>query len=212
MIRAQKGGLLGLFWKRYVRFAVRRAFRGVWVRGPAPVPRERLLFYASHPSWWDGFAFHELALALGLDPYCVMEERQLARFPFLRRLGAFSIRRGDARSALGTLRYAARLLDVPRAAVAIFPQGVMQPNVAPPLELERGVEVLARAAKAVCVPLAIRLVHLEDRRPDLLLELGPAHGPEALERFQLGLEGPVRSLATAGSLDGFSPLSSLAQT
>lgn len=212
MIHAQKGGLLGLFWKKYVHYAVRRAFRGVWVRGPAPVSRERLIFYASHPSWWDGFAFHELALALGLDPYCVMEERQLAQFPFLRRLGAFSIRRGDARSALSTLRYAARLLDVPKAAVAIFPQGVMQPDPMPPLTLERGVEVLARSSRAVCVPLAIRPVHLEDRKPDLLLELGEAHGPEGLERFRAGLEGPVRSLAAARSLDGFSPLSSFAQT
>jgi hypothetical protein len=42
-----------------------------------------------------------------------MEERNLARYPFLRHIGAFSVRRGEPVSSLETLRYARGLLRQP---------------------------------------------------------------------------------------------------
>lgn len=206
MIRSQVRGPISWLWARYVRWAVRRSFRGVWLRGPALPEGESLLVYANHPGWWDGFAFHQLCQALGLEGHCVMEEHNLARYPFLRRLGAFSIRRGDPRSALESLGYARRVLARPRTAVLIFPQGELTPGDAAPASLSRGVEVLARRAGVRCVPLAIRYAFLDDRRPDLLLELGEAHAPAPLGHFETSLQEAVSQLAAATTTRGFAPL------
>lgn len=184
MIRAEPGGPLGWAWSRYVDWRLARDFRGTWLTsGEWPQGDAPLLLYANHSSWWDGFALWRLARAHGFTGHCLMEEHNLRRFPFLRRLGAFSIRRGDPLSTLQSFRYAARLLKQPRTAVAIFPQGVLDAHAGPPYALDRGVEVLARMANATCLPVAIRPVFLEGEKPDLLFELGEPHPPAPLDHF-----------------------------
>jgi 1-acyl-sn-glycerol-3-phosphate acyltransferase len=206
VIDADKRGPLGWLAARYVDWRLRRDFRGVWVRGQLPERDDGLLAYANHPGWWDGFALHALCRAAARDGYCLVEERNLARFPFLRRVGAFSIRRGDPRSAVESLGRARRLLARPRAVVVVFPQGALTPQAAPPLHLERGVEVLARRAAATCVPVGLRYAFFEDPRPDLLIEVGAAHPASSLERFGAGLDATVAALGRARSLQGFRPL------
>jgi 1-acyl-sn-glycerol-3-phosphate acyltransferase len=203
VIAANKGGPLGWLTARYVDWRLRRDFRGVWVRGELPKSDEGLIFYGNHPGWWDGFVMHHLCVSTGRDGYCLMEEKNLARYRFLTRLGAFSIRRGDPRSALESLGAARRILKRPRSVVIVFPQGVLTPHAAPPLRLERGVELLARKAKATCVPVGLRYAFFEDERPDLLVELGPAHGPGALAQFSAALDAVVASVTIAQTLEGF---------
>jgi 1-acyl-sn-glycerol-3-phosphate acyltransferase len=183
VIRAEKGGPLSWAWSRYVDWRLARDFHAVWLSGEWPEGDQPLLLYANHASWWDGFAAWRLTTAHGFDGYCVMEEHNLRRWPFLRRLGAFSIRRGDPRSTMETLRYAAKLLRRPRTAVLVFPQGVLDANAAPPFTLERGVEVLARMSNARCQALAIRPAFLGDEKPELFLELGEPHPPAELATF-----------------------------
>ena len=203
MIPAAKGGLLGWLWDRYVGWKFRSAFRGLWVRGTLPTHDGSRLVYVNHTNWWDGFVLHQLGKAAGWDAYCVMEEHNLERYRFLSRLGAFSIRRGEAASSLETLRYARELLRGPRAAVCIFPEGGLRPFGVLPLKLERGVELLARVGQVECVPLAIRYAFFEHERPDVLVEVGTPHGAGALARFQVELEGAVRRLAEVTGLEGF---------
>jgi 1-acyl-sn-glycerol-3-phosphate acyltransferase len=203
VIRAAKGGPFGWLADRYVGWKFRSAFRGLWVRGELPAGAEGRLVYMNHTNWWDGFVFHQLGQAVGWDVYCVMEERNLERYRFLSRLGAFSIRRGEAASSLETLRYAGQLLRRPRAAVCIFPEGELRPFGVLPLRLERGVELLARVGKVECVPLAIRYAFFEHERPDVLVDVGTPHAGGALSRFQTELEAGVRRLAEVTGLEGF---------
>ncbi len=204
MIRAAKGGLFGKVLDGYVGWKFRSSFRGLWVRGQLPGGEGARLVYANHSNWWDGFVLHQLGKAAGWDAYCVMEEQNLERYRFLSKLGAFSIRRGEAASSLETLRYARELLRKPRAAVCIFPEGELRPFGVLPLRLERGVELLGRVGQVECVPLAIRYTFFEHERPDVLVEVGTAHAAGALARFQSELEGAVRRLAEVKSLEGFS--------
>lgn len=206
MIRARKGGLLGWAWTRYLDAKVRGAFRGVWARGALPSAPGGLLVYCNHVGFWDGFMAHALSRAAGWDGYCAMEEHNLARYRFLRRLGAFSVRRGDAASALETLRYARGLLRQPGAAVFLFPEGVLRPAATDLAPLERGVEVLARASGATCLPIALRYGFLESERPDVLVEVGAPHGPEPVDGFQRRLGDLVERLGAVRDLDGFAPL------
>ncbi len=203
MIRAAKGGPFGWVLDEYVGWKFRSAFRGLWIRGELPADGAGRLVYVNHTNWWDGFVLHQVARVAGWDAYCVMEEQNLERYRFLARLGAFSIRRGEPGSSLEMLRYAQELLKRPRAAVCLFPEGMMRPFGELPLRLERGVEVLARVARVECVPLAIRYAFFEHERPDVLVEVGQAHAAGALSRFQSELEAGVRRLAAVTRLDDF---------
>lgn len=164
------------------------------------------MVYANHVGFWDGFMAHAISRATGWDGYCAMEEQNLARYRFLRRLGAFSVRRGDPASALETLRYARGLLRQPEAAVFLFPEGELRPAATALKPLERGVEVLARAAGAVCLPVAIRYCFLEGERPDVLLEVGAPHQPEGVQGFEERLASLVTRVNEVRGLEGFRQL------
>ncbi len=203
MIRAAKGGPLEWLLDRYVGWKFRSAFRGLWVRGALPGGESARLIYMNHSSWWDGFVLHQLGKAAHWDAYCLMEEKNLRRYRFLARIGAFSIRPGDAASSLESLRYARELARKPRAAVGLFPEGELRPFGVLPLRLQRGVELLARAAKVECVPVALRYAFFEHELPDVLVEVGAPHAPGPLAVFQDNLEAVVRRVAAATSLEGF---------
>ncbi|NOK13166.1 lysophospholipid acyltransferase family protein [Corallococcus exercitus] len=203
MIRAAKGGPFGWAVDRYIGWKVRSTFRGLWVRGELPADGVGRLVYLNHSNWWDGFVLHQLCQVAGWDGYCLMDEENLRRYPFHTKMGAFSIRKQDAMSSLSSLRYAKELLRKPHAAVCVFPEGEHRPFGVHPLQLERGVELLARAAKAECVPIAIRYAFFEHERPDVLLEVGAPHEAGPLARFQSGLEAVVRRVSEATGLEGF---------
>lgn len=201
MIHADKSGLWASVIDRYVGWKVRRAFRTVWIRGTLP-EGGGLLVYVNHPGFWDGFITHQLGAVAGWDTYALMDEKNLKRYRFLSRIGAFSVRPGEASSALESLRYARELLQRPRASVFVFPEGELRPGTQPG-PLQRGVELLARAAQARCLPVAIRYAVFEHELPDVLLEVGEAHAPERLEGFDHRLRALVSRAAAARSPEGY---------
>jgi 1-acyl-sn-glycerol-3-phosphate acyltransferase len=206
VIPARKGGPLALMVAAYVRRKVRRSFRGVWQRGTLPPPGSRILLYANHTSFWDGFVAAELCAAADWDGYCLMEERMLRRYRFLSRLGAFSIRRGDPASALESLRYAHRLLERPGTAVVIFPEGELRPYRGTLHPLERGVEVLARRAECTCLPVAIRYRFFEHELPDVLVSVGEPHPPTDLAGFADRLAAALADLPDSRTPEECAPL------
>ncbi len=206
MIAADKTGPAAWLVERYVARKTRHAFRGLWLRGELPPPDAALVLYANHTNFWDGFVGAALCHAAGWDGYCMMEERQLARYRFLRRLGAFSVRRGDPHSALETLRYARGLLARPGTAVIVFPEGVLRPFAGGIHPLERGIEVLARSARVRCLPVGIRYRFFEHELPDVVLAVGAAHEATTLDDFAQRLGAVVGELADSRTLHDFRPL------
>ena len=206
MITDAKQPLLTAGLGQYVEWKLGRAFRGIWLEGALPESDEGVICYANHASFWDGFLAHLLATRAGRDGYAVMEEQNLARYRFLTRIGAFSIRRNDSQSALETFRYARQVLKRPKAAVFIFPQGKIEPNARPPLKFERGTEVLARLTKARCVPVALRYAFFEHEFPDVLIRVGDAHAPEDQSSMEQRLSALVGALQSIDSVNGLSPL------
>jgi len=204
VIHDAKGGAFGRLVEWYVGRKLRSAFRGLWVRGALPTSEGGLLVYLNHSSFWDGFVAHQLSRVAGWNAFAMMEEANLARYPFHTRLGAFSVRRGDPRSALETLRYARAVLGRPRAAVVVFPEGQLQPGQGPLLPFSRGVEVLARTAGVRSVAVAVRYAFLEHEHPDVLVEVGEPHPPAPLEHFQAELARVYGRALAATSLEGFS--------
>jgi 1-acyl-sn-glycerol-3-phosphate acyltransferase len=205
VIRSAKGGPFGWLVKHYVARKVRRSFRGVWVRGPLPSAENGLIAYLNHSSFWDGFIAHQLGQQGGWDGYAMMEEENMAKYPFHARLGAFSIRRGDSRSALETMRYAKTLLRRPNSVVVIFPQGEIRSGVALG-RFSRGVEVLARSAGVKSVAMAVRYAFFEHEFPDVLIDIGTPHEPADIERYEGELDAVHTRVNEAMSLEGFSAL------
>lgn len=149
-----------------IRRSVRGGLGGVGVRGPLP-PGGAVLA-ANHHSWWDGYVWREVAWAVGADFRVLMTRRQLARFPFLRRVGALDV--GELRAALRAARAGAW--------VAIFPEGGIQP-AGPLREVQPGAAWLAGAAGVPLVPAGLRVVVRGNPQPEAYLRLGaPVAGPD----------------------------------
>lgn len=205
MIRANKGGPLAWAWGRYVTSKVRGAFRGVWAQGTLPPQAGGLILYPNHVGFWDGFVLDQLARFAGWDAHCFMDEANLRRYRFLSRIGAFSVRPGDAASARESMAYARDLLRA-RKTVIIFPQGELRPQATAPGPLSRGVELLARQSGARCLPLGLRYAFFEAERPDVLVHAGEPHGAAPLARFEAGLTEALRRVHEVKSLDGLTPV------
>jgi chlorobactene lauroyltransferase len=135
-----------------------------------------MIICANHSSWWDGYVVALVERLIKVDGYLMMEEEQLRRYFFFTWAGCFSVDRHNARSALQSLRYAAKLLqEQPGRMVCLFPQGDIFPNDRRPLVFYNGATYLARLANPVLFyPLAIRIEYLAEQRPALFISLGEA--------------------------------------
>jgi hypothetical protein len=171
-----------IYWA-LVRSAIWSHFARVWLRveGPIPTPAAGpLIFYLNHPSWWDGYLAYVLSrmvLENRFQSFCMMDERELRRYRFFTWIGAFSVNRQDARSALASVVYISRLLAARRdRALAIFPQGEITPNDRRPLTMFSGMAHAAqRAGGATLWPVALRYEFRGEQRPEAFIRAGPAH-------------------------------------
>ncbi|TVR42377.1 MAG: glycerol acyltransferase [Bacteroidia bacterium] len=138
MITAKHNRLYTIFFDLLFVFLIHRHFRKVNIRINEPVGDGPVLLIANHFSWWDGFiarwvnnkVFHRLF-------HVMMLEEELGKRPFLRRLGAFSIRR-NSRSAVESLSYGTKILSNPNHILLLFPQGKFQSSHHHPLQFEKG--------------------------------------------------------------------------
>ncbi len=180
MIETRKNPLLSrMIYALLVRPSLRGGFNRVRMRRSAPLPDVPVIWCANHSSWWDGYlgmAANELRFKR--DAYVMVEATQLARYGFFRWVGGFSVDRGDARSALDSLRYATNLLVTgPRRALLIFPQGTISANDARPLSFFAGIGHIARdiaRASGACalVPLALRYEFIGEQKPEAFISAG----------------------------------------
>lgn len=178
--------------KRLAQFSVCGGERlAAWNRDRAP--DRPLLIAANHASWWD--AVMPILLSLDLfdhDAYGIMEERQLRRYGFFRRLGMFSVDRENFRSARRSLDYAAALLRGTGRVLWLFPQGEIVPNDRRPIRCYSGTAHLIRLiGECSLVPVAFRYELLHQERPIALarvgeiMDIGPDDGGTAAGRTEL---------------------------
>jgi 1-acyl-sn-glycerol-3-phosphate acyltransferase len=179
IIKAYKHGWPRMAVEAMVRSRARSGFHQIWAQGLDRF-RESLhrepggtLILANHSCWWDLFLYQVVNDAIPADGYGMMEHFNLLRFGFFRRIGGFSVDRTDPVSVRASLKYAAGLLQEPRAVVWIFPQGKIEGNDVRPLRFQNGIRALVRQAGRVrVVPLALRYEFWQDERPEALFRLG----------------------------------------
>lgn len=114
-------------------------FIGHYEERPLPV-----LILSNHFSWFDGFIQLRLNRYFFKRRYYVMMlEEQLRKHLFLRKGGCFSIRRGS-RSILESLHYAVHILQNPRNALLLYPQGRIQSLYTESLQFEKGLDFILK--------------------------------------------------------------------
>ena len=177
MIEAEDHALLEPFWKWYIQNSVRGHFDAVrlHLEQPDAMPTPTL-WQATHVSWWDGYLGVLLSGHLGLQHRVMMLEENLAKYRFLRFVGAFGVERGNARGALESLRYASAELQQSTArGLMMFPAGDIGSPFQRPAPYQAGAASLAlqiaKAAPIAVRSVAIRLEHLGAQKPEALLRV-----------------------------------------
>jgi len=121
---------------------------------------------ATHSSWWDGMIlFHLDQTCFHHDPYVMIDQAGLARFPFFSRLGAFSVDRTSFSDIKKSLQYAkARLQN--GSSVWMFPQGEERHQEERPMHLASGATQLMRHADTVSL-VAFYYSYGHEQQPDV---------------------------------------------
>lgn len=190
MITARKRMWFERVFALYNRNLIARRFDGLRVAGLDHLRRRTpdvpQLLYANHSSWWDGLVMFQLAHACSLDLYAMMEEKQLRRYPFHRKLGAFSVVRESPREALRSIEYASALLRHTSRTLLIFPQGATEPNDARPLKFYTGAaRIIERVGEIDTLPVALRYEFLDEFRPEIFVRVGAAEHIEVTSDFNV---------------------------
>lgn len=154
-------GLVAAFVPGRIDRSLRRGLAGVWGCFEAPPPEGGAVVVANHHAWWDAYLAWAFAVRHGRPSGAIMDDAQLARFRFFRRLGAVPASRPRAaarRAAAG-------------AWLVVFPEGRLRPPG--PLGPTRpGAAAVARWAGVPMWPVAFRAVVRGAERPEVYVRAG----------------------------------------
>ncbi len=138
MIKAEHHPFYESFFGAYLWAHMRLAFRHIRIHNNFTDNGNPILLIGNHFSWWDGFfARHVNIKVFKRQLHVMMDEEQLTKRRFLRRLGAFSIKK-NSRSAIESLNYAISVLEDSSNLLVLFPQGRFQSLHQHPLTFEKG--------------------------------------------------------------------------
>jgi 1-acyl-sn-glycerol-3-phosphate acyltransferase len=169
----------------YAGWLARRFLDGVYVRNGEAIRAltqdEPVILAANHVCWWDGQIMLLIHRYLGVDARFLINQSSIDEMSFLGVLGGIGIDRSSISSTLAGLERSAAWLDAPKHSLWIFPQGRYRPAHVRPLELERGVRLLARMSGATIVPVGLTYQFLDSHLPSVVVSFGePVRGRERL--------------------------------
>lgn len=161
------------FFKWYVRFLCKIRFRNVWLSSNYKADKVKsTLFLLNHNYWWDGliplvlneFVFKQEARA-------VMEDKQMQKYPFFARIGAFSIDRSNLRSAINSLDFGGNWLEGQNHSLYLYPEGkITSPGTE--LTLESGFTRILKNYKGFeTVLIALLITYDQFDKPELYIEV-----------------------------------------
>ena len=188
MIRAQHRLWADIIFQPYLTWLFKRHFHEIQLLGTPPrIPDDLpVLLLPNHSTWWDGFFVYLLNKKIfRRTAYLMMLEKQLSKYKFFAKIGAYSIEPENQRRIIESLEYTVELLSQERSVVSVFPQGQLLPWHTRPLGYKRGIEwILRKYGRTVTVlPLAIRTEFLGEKLPSVFFLFGPVHSFDT-ETFQ----------------------------
>ena len=139
-------------------------------------PNTPIIMFAPHSNWWDGIVGYHITHRIFKKEIRLMVE-ELNRFPLLRRSGAFSVNKKSPQASMDALKYSIEEVGKPENILYIFPQGIINPPNARPIEFRSGLAYIAEKAakkygKVALMPIAVNYMFSRDNRPEVLVEMG----------------------------------------
>jgi 1-acyl-sn-glycerol-3-phosphate acyltransferase len=158
------------FFRGYIRGEI-NVFDAIEEQKKEYIP---IVFYCTHFSWWDAIITIVLSLkTFQLHAIGMMEERQLKRYGFFRKIGMFSVQGDNPLSSLRSLQYASDELRKNAQALWMFPQGTLRNQELMPLNLQPGLSILLKKSKKLLlVPIAIQYYFLREEQPECFISIG----------------------------------------
>ncbi|MEE4310847.1 MAG: lysophospholipid acyltransferase family protein [candidate division KSB1 bacterium] len=164
----------------YIKRLLKRHFFRLNMLGEIPDvdPALPLILTPNHSTWWDGFFVYILNQKYYNRPfYLMMLERQLAKYSFFSRLGAYSIDQKRPKKVIESLSYTVELLNRQTEnppVVCIFPQGILLPWSTRPIVFQKGLDwIIRKYEKTINVlPLAMRAEYTGEQNAEVFFLFG----------------------------------------
>jgi chlorobactene lauroyltransferase len=191
MLKVRRSRIYTLWFRHYSRSQFRKYFTSVLTFGSEHLKEMNhkypIIFYINHAYWWDGF-WSQLCTEeyFNQNLYIIIEYKQLVRYQFFSRLGAFSIVRENPREAIKTIHYAVEQLGRPsekQNALWIFPQGEIKHIDERPLGFFGGTAKIVEGLLKKDTPVYLssmvtRVDYLDEQKPEMFLSF---KAPELIE-------------------------------
>lgn len=178
MIKAKKKFLFQKIFSLYNIRLLKSHFNSIRIKGENNIfnlkPHIPLIIYANHSNWWDGLiAFYLSYNRWKKDAYVIMEEKQLEKYKFFRKIGAFSIDKSSARKSYDSIIFSIDLLKNSSRTLWMFPQGEMLPNNVRPLKFYNGIfKIINEIQDINIIPFAIKYEFINEQRPEIFINIG----------------------------------------
>ncbi|QKS71011.1 1-acyl-sn-glycerol-3-phosphate acyltransferase [Paenalkalicoccus suaedae] len=174
MIEATKSRSFTKIFHVYNTWLLKRSFHRLHLSTRSVrTDHQGAIYIINHSSWWDPLVLFYLNEAiLHTDALAMMDQHGLTRFPFFKKIGAFSIDSSSKRDIMKSLSYAQRQLEEGKH-VFIFPQGNEYPLEKRPLQFFAGVAHLKQALPNVpIIPITFYHTHLHHQLPEWFIQIG----------------------------------------
>jgi 1-acyl-sn-glycerol-3-phosphate acyltransferase len=179
MITAKHQAWAEFLFDHYTSRLVNKHFCSLHLLGNFPeiVLGKPILFLPNHSTWWDGFLIYRLNKYFYKRPlYSMMLEKELLKYPFFSRVGAYSIWPGHPKKVMESIRFTRLLLNSTanvKPSICIFPQGELNPRASKPIRFKPGIDwILKDTHNPVAVILVgIIVKFLEQQRPQVFFKL-----------------------------------------
>lgn len=132
--------------------------------------------FAPHTNWWDGIVGYNICRRVFNKEIRLMVE-ELNRFPLLRRAGAFNVNKKSPQASMKALKYSVDVINDLNNVLYLFPQGIIKPPNARPIEFQTGLAYVAQKAvkkygKVNLVPISVNYFFLRADRPEVMVDIG----------------------------------------
>ncbi len=179
MIKAQHSNFAHFIFKLYLKRLVKSSFHSFRLVGEIPNINNSLplIITPNHSTWWDGFFVYLLNEQFFMRKfYLLMLEKQLNKYKFFSKLGAFSIEQSAPKKVLESIHYSAGILNHD-SVFFIFPQGELLPNNIRPIRFQKGLKKIIEiyGKKLTILPMAMKAELLGEQKPDVLFSFGEEH-------------------------------------
>ncbi len=139
-------------------------------------PNLPTVFISNHMSWWDGFFVLLLRKHLGPKKvhHFVALERELQKFPILKKIGAIGIIPNQPDNVSACFLNLKTLFESSsNVSLAYFPQGKIMPIRSRPLQFKQGIErLLSMLPPCQVIPVALNIEPLRSAKPTVYIKTG----------------------------------------